>query len=54
MGVKPEGEMPVDVAGRGGGQDFSLVATPARHFSGRSLKRYQTLWSSVCAEDGRA
>jgi L-ascorbate metabolism protein UlaG (beta-lactamase superfamily) len=26
--------------------DFELTATPARHFSGRSLKRYKSLWSS--------
>jgi len=26
--------------------DINLTAVPARHFSGRSLKRYKTLWSS--------
>lgn len=26
--------------------DITLTATPARHFSGRGLKRYKTLWSS--------
>lgn len=32
-----------------------LTATPARHFSGRGLKRFNTLWSSfvVCAADHR-
>jgi L-ascorbate metabolism protein UlaG (beta-lactamase superfamily) len=28
--------------------DFTLVATPARHFSGRSLTRNDTLWASWC------
>lgn len=28
------------------GQEISLTATPGRHFSGRGLKRGQTLWSS--------
>ncbi len=28
------------------GLDWKLIATPARHFSGRGLKRNQTLWSS--------
>jgi L-ascorbate metabolism protein UlaG (beta-lactamase superfamily) len=26
--------------------DLTLTAAPARHFSGRGIKRYQTLWSS--------
>ena len=26
--------------------DMTLTAAPARHFSGRGLKRYKTLWSS--------
>ncbi|HZE84824.1 MAG TPA: MBL fold metallo-hydrolase [Puia sp.] len=33
-------------AGTGVGQAATLTATPARHFSGRSFRRYQTLWSS--------
>ncbi len=28
--------------------DFALVATPARHFSGRGLTRNDTLWASWC------
>jgi L-ascorbate metabolism protein UlaG (beta-lactamase superfamily) len=28
--------------------DFTLVATPARHFSGRGLTRNNTLWASWC------
>jgi L-ascorbate metabolism protein UlaG (beta-lactamase superfamily) len=28
------------------GNGLSLTATPARHFSGRGLKRFKTLWSS--------
>lgn len=28
------------------GNDFTVVAAPARHFSGRGFKRNQTLWSS--------
>jgi L-ascorbate metabolism protein UlaG (beta-lactamase superfamily) len=28
--------------------DFMLVATPARHFSGRGLRRNDTLWASWC------
>jgi L-ascorbate metabolism protein UlaG (beta-lactamase superfamily) len=39
----------------GGGigvDEFSLMATPARHFSGRSLKRNQTLWSSFVLRAG--
>ena len=28
------------------GQDMHLVATPARHFSGRGLRRNQSLWAS--------
>ncbi|WP_210520437.1 MBL fold metallo-hydrolase [Hymenobacter terricola] len=28
--------------------DFTLVATPARHFSGRGLTRNDTLWASWC------
>jgi len=28
--------------------DFKLVATPARHFSGRGLTRNNTLWASWC------
>ena len=27
-------------------ENIKLTATPARHFSGRSIKRYKTLWSS--------
>ncbi len=27
-------------------ENITLVAAPARHFSGRGIKRYQTLWSS--------
>jgi L-ascorbate metabolism protein UlaG (beta-lactamase superfamily) len=30
------------------GPDFELVATPARHFSGRGLTRNDTLWASWC------
>ena len=30
------------------GLKHTLVATPARHFSGRSLTRYDTLWASWC------
>lgn len=30
--------------------EIKLTATPARHFSGRSLKRAQTLWSSFVLE----
>ncbi len=29
-----------------------LIATPARHFSGRGFKRYQTLWSSFVLKTG--
>ena len=29
-------------------EDFTLVATPARHFSGRGLARNDTLWASWC------
>ena len=29
-------------------EDFTLVATPARHFSGRGLKQNDTLWASWC------
>lgn len=28
------------------GDDIQLIAAPARHFSGRSIKRFTTLWSS--------
>ena len=34
------------------GDGFSLTATPARHFSGRGLKRAQSLWSSFVLEAG--
>ena len=57
-GVSPEGGVPGDAAdggggaANGGGPDFSLMATPARHFSGRSLKRNQTLWSSFVLRMG--
>ena len=27
-------------------ENITLIAAPARHFSGRGLKRFQTLWSS--------
>ncbi|MBH8568650.1 MBL fold metallo-hydrolase [Microvirga sp. STS02] len=30
------------------GDDFTLAATPARHFSGRGLTRNDTLWASWC------
>ena len=30
------------------GNDFTLAATPARHFSGRGLTRNNTLWASWC------
>ena len=30
--------------------DIKLTATPARHFSGRGIKRAQTLWSSFVLE----
>ncbi len=30
------------------GDDFTLVATPARHFSGRGLTSNNTLWASWC------
>lgn len=33
--------------------DIKLTATPARHFSGRSLKRAQTLWSSFVLESSK-
>ena len=33
--------------------DLHLTATPARHFSGRSLKRAQTLWSSFVLESSK-
>ena len=29
-------------------EDFTMVATPARHFSGRGLTRNDTLWASWC------
>ena len=29
-------------------EDFTLAATPARHFSGRGLMRNDTLWASWC------
>ena len=29
-------------------EDFTMVATPARHFSGRGLTRNNTLWASWC------
>ena len=32
--------------------DLQLTATPARHFSGRSYKRYCTLWSSFVLNTG--
>jgi len=35
-----------------GGSEFSMMATPARHFSGRSLKRNRTLWSSFVLNAG--
>lgn len=37
------------------GNDVKLSAAPARHFSGRSVKRFTTLWSSfvLCAGDYR-
>lgn len=33
--------------------EIKLTATPARHFSGRSLKRAQTLWSSFVLESSK-
>lgn len=33
--------------------DIKLTATPARHFSGRGLKRAQTLWSSFVLESSK-
>jgi L-ascorbate metabolism protein UlaG (beta-lactamase superfamily) len=33
-------------------QDLSLTAAPARHFSGRGLKRFKTLWSSFILRSG--
>jgi len=44
-----------DVGGVGtalGAGELSLMATPARHFSGRSLKRNQTLWSGFVLKAG--
>lgn len=35
-----------------GGERFSLTAAPGRHFSGRSLKRNVTLWSSFVLKGG--
>jgi len=32
--------------------DMTLTATPARHFSGRGLKRHKTLWSSFILRTG--
>jgi len=34
------------------GADLFMMATPARHFSGRSLKRNQTLWSGFVLKMG--
>jgi L-ascorbate metabolism protein UlaG (beta-lactamase superfamily) len=36
----------IDGTGRGIEKEISLTATPARHFSGRGIKRGRTLWSS--------
>jgi L-ascorbate metabolism protein UlaG (beta-lactamase superfamily) len=36
----------IDGMGRGIEKEISLTATPARHFSGRGIKRGRTLWSS--------
>lgn len=33
--------------------ELKITATPARHFSGRSLKRAQTLWSSFILESNK-
>lgn len=33
--------------------DLKLTATPARHFSGRTLKRAQSLWSSFVLQSGK-
>jgi L-ascorbate metabolism protein UlaG (beta-lactamase superfamily) len=33
---------------------FEIIATPARHFSGRGFKRNQTLWSSFVLKTGSA
>lgn len=35
------------------GDGITITATPARHFSGRGLKRAQTLWSSFVLESPR-
>ena len=34
-------------------QDFTLTATPARHFSGRGLVRNRTLWASYVLQTGQ-